>query len=108
MIKWAKGRACNITKEIETKLRKQAHGSGDIAYLKLFTPDAGATWHISEMHGHGDECIMFGLCDLGMGYPELGYVALSDIANTRGHYGLPIERDMHWEPKPLSEVMNMR
>lgn len=39
--------------------------------VKLFTPDANCTWLISEIH-HLDTA--FGLCDLGMGFAELGCV----------------------------------
>jgi Protein of unknown function (DUF2958) len=39
----------------------------------------------------------FGLCDLGMGGPELGYVSLVELAGVRGKLGLPIERDLHFE-----------
>jgi hypothetical protein len=63
--------------------------------VKLFTPDAGATWLLTEMdlddHDHA-----FGLCDLGLGYPELGWVSLAEIAAVRGRLGLPIERDLHF------------
>ena len=44
--------------------------------VKYFTPFGGATWLISEID---DENMMFGLCDLGMGFPELGYVHLQDL-----------------------------
>ena len=41
----------------------------------------------------------FGLCDLGMGMPELGYVSLSEIKAVRGKLGLPVERDEHFTAK---------
>ena len=58
--------------------------------VKLFTPDAGrrtpdagATWLLTEIdpddHDHA-----FGLCDLGMGMPELGWVSLQELATVRG------------------------
>ena len=63
--------------------------------VKLFTPDAAATWLLTEIdpddHDHA-----FGLCDLGLGYPELGWVSLAEIATVRGRLGLPIERDLHF------------
>lgn len=63
--------------------------------VKLFTPDAGATWLLTEIdpddHDHA-----FGLCDLGLGMPELGWVSLSELASVRGRMGLPIERDLHF------------
>ena len=43
--------------------------------VKLFTPDAGATWLITEADPEYPDH-MFGLCDLGLGSPELGYVSL--------------------------------
>ena len=64
--------------------------------VKLFTPDAGATWLLTEIdpddHGHA-----FGLCDLGLGFPELGWVSLAEIATVRGRLGLPVERELHFE-----------
>ena len=70
--------------------------------LKLFTPDAGATWLISECDPD-DPDRLFGLCDLGAGFPELGYVSLVEIIGVRGRLGLPVERDLHFVAnKPLS------
>jgi Protein of unknown function (DUF2958) len=43
-----------------------------------------------------DEGLLFGLCDLGMGQPELGYVSLIELGSVRGKLGLPAERDRHF------------
>lgn len=70
--------------------------------VKLFAPDANCTWLLVELDAEGNTA--FGLCDLGMDTPELGYVQLSDIASVRGRLGLPIERDLYFSgDKPLSE-----
>ncbi|HCK85138.1 MAG TPA: transposase [Hyphomonadaceae bacterium] len=70
--------------------------------VKLFTPDAGATWLLTELDPD-DPDIAFGLCDLGLGYAELGSVRLSEIESVRGKLGLPVERDLYFEAdKPLS------
>lgn len=70
--------------------------------VKLFTPDGGATWLLSETDPE-DPDIAFGLCDLGLGYPELGSVRLSVLKAHRGRLGLPIERDLHFKANaPLS------
>jgi len=61
--------------------------------VKLFTPNAGATWLLTELDA---EDIAFGLCDLGQGFPELGYVSLAELESLRGRWGLPIERDLHF------------
>lgn len=70
--------------------------------VKLFTPDGSATWLLSESDPD-DPDRLFGLCDLGFGYPELGYVSLAEITELRGKLGLPVERDQHFVAvKPLS------
>lgn len=65
--------------------------------VKFFTPDAGATWLLTEIDPD-DSDIAFGLCDLGVGYPELGSVSLTELADIRGALGLPVERDLWFTP----------
>jgi hypothetical protein len=36
------------------------------------------------------------LCDLGLGFPELGYVSLRELQSVRGGLGLTVERDLHF------------
>ena len=70
--------------------------------VKLFTPDAGATWLLTEIDP-SDEDHAFGLCDLGLGFPELGYVSLAEMMTVRGRLGLRVERDLHFTAsKPIS------
>ncbi|MFZ0339385.1 MAG: DUF2958 domain-containing protein [Terracidiphilus sp.] len=64
--------------------------------VKLFTPDADCTWILTEIDPENPD-IAFGLCDLGMGFPELGSVSLAEIAALRGGLGLPVERDLHFK-----------
>lgn len=68
-----------------------------IPVVKLFTPDAGCTWLLSELD---PECpdIAFGICDLGMGYPECGSVSITELQGLRGRFGLPVERDLYFAP----------
>lgn len=69
--------------------------------VKLFTPDAQATWLLSEFDP--DEGFFFGLCDLGLGFPELGYVVLVELQELRGPCGMPVERDFSFKAdKPLT------
>lgn len=60
--------------------------------VKLFTPDAQCTWLLTEL----EDGLLFGLCDLGLGCPELGYVSLIELSTVRGQLGLPVERDRHF------------
>jgi len=81
------------------------------ARWKFFNPIGAATWYISEanrvIHNDGtDDLELFGWCDLGTGFPELGYVMLSELASIDGPLGLGIERDIFFDPCPLSEVMS--
>ena len=87
---------CNGVKDLT-----QAH-----ARWKFFDPIGAATWYISEAEDLGDDLRMFGWCDLGMGFPELGYVMLSEMAAHKGPLGLGIERDIFFDVCMLSEVMS--
>jgi hypothetical protein len=76
----------------------QSRGESEPDFLpvvKLFTPDAGCIWLLTELDPE-DSDIAFGLCDLGMGCPELGCVSLSELESVRGRLGLPIERDRYF------------
>jgi Protein of unknown function (DUF2958) len=101
-----------MTKLITDEQRAQLLGNGrqsleqenfdPAPVVKLFTPDAGATWLLTEIDPN-DHDHAFGLCDLGLGYPELGWVSLAEIATVRGRLGLPVERNLHFKPeKPIS------
>ena len=102
-----------LTTEIKERLlengRKQelvrgTHDEIDFCpVVKLFTPDAACTWLLTEIDPE-DPDIAFGLCDLGMGFPELGSVSLMEITSVRGSLGLPVERDLSFKTtKRLSE-----
>jgi len=63
--------------------------------VKLYTPDASCCWLLTELDPrYPDEA--FGLCDLGMGCPELGYVSLSELDTVRGPLNLLIECDVYF------------
>ena len=64
--------------------------------VKLFTPDANCTWLVSEIDPEEPD-IAFGLCDLGLGCPELGCISLAELRALRGNLGLPVERDLSFK-----------
>ena len=73
--------------------------------VKIFSPIGAATWLIAAMDP-SDNDTMFGLCDLGMGFPELGYVTLSELETvsvsllpTIPEATLGLERDLYFIPK---------
>ncbi len=63
--------------------------------VKLFTPDAGATWLLAEIDPEAPT-IALGLADLGMGFPEVGLIDLDELREVRGMINLPIEQDLHF------------
>lgn len=81
-----------LTQSIRRKL--EANRGGDTPVVKFFNPVGAGTWLISEIEEDGDT--LFGLCDLGMGFPELGSVSLSELESITLRFGLKIERDIHW------------
>lgn len=82
----------------QQRLEHQEQGLGEpdvMPVVKLFTPDAACTWLLTELDPD-DPDIAFGLCDLGLGCPELGSVRISEIEAVRGRFGLPVERDLYF------------
>ena len=76
--------------------------------VKIFNPTGASTWLIHSMDPN-DEDTLFGLCDHGFGFPELGYVSLAElqeirpkvrISINRRTLAMPIflERDLHFRP----------
>jgi hypothetical protein len=101
-----------LTKEIHEQLpplySQDGKGGKAIAYLKLFTPDSGFSWWITEGGPITDDdgkVVDFHLFGLVEGQcRELGYVSLNELEELRGPMGLPVERDLWWKPKTLEEI----
>ena len=73
-----------------------------VPVVKFFDPTGPATWLITAMMPD-DPDILFGLCDLGLGCPELGTVSLAELRSAKGRLGLGIERDLHFSGRfPIS------
>jgi hypothetical protein len=91
----------------DIRARLLANGAAErqtdyVPVVKYFDPTGAATWLITEMMPDEPD-ILFGLCDLGMGCPELGYVSLAELQSVKGRLGLGIERDLYFAPRfPLS------
>ncbi len=66
--------------------------------VKFFTPDAQWTWFAVSASQDPDsgDVQFFGLVH-GL-EKELGYFWLSELEKVRGPLGLPIERDLYWQP----------
>jgi hypothetical protein len=77
----------------------EKQGLKAVAPVKFFTPDSGWTWYATEFDG---DDLFFGLVS-GLEI-ELGYFALSELESVRGPMGLPIERDLYYDPQSLEQL----
>ncbi len=71
--------------------------------VKLFLPNTPCTWLLSEID-YQEPTIAFGLCDLGLHCPELGYVSLTELATIKSPIlNLSVECDRYFTGRyPLS------
>jgi len=101
-----------LTEEIRRTLpplnSQDGKGGKTIAVVKYFTPSSSWSWYATEgepvLNDSGEEVDFrfFGLVD---GHcKELGYFVLSELEEVQGPMGLPIERDLYWQPKPLEQI----
>jgi len=101
-----------LTQEMREQLPplygQESKGGKALAYLRMFTPDSGFTWWITEGSPVKDESgaeVDFHFFGLVEGQcKELGYVSLKELEEVRGPMGLPIERDLYWKAKTLEEI----
>ena len=70
--------------------------------VRLFTPNANAVWLLTELNP--DTNVAFGLGDLGVGSPELGYIDLDELEAVAAIEGFEIEVDLEFDTmRRLSE-----
>ena len=81
------------------KLYSTEEEKDPIARVKFFTPDSSWTWYVTEYDPR--ERLCFGLV-IGLDH-EKGYFSLDELESVKGPLGLAIERDLHWQPKPVSQ-----
>jgi len=91
-----------LTQDQRARLIANGKDRGDhVPVVKFFNPVGSGTWLFSELDEDGD--ILFGLCDLGFGCPEMGSVSLAEIVAVTLPFGLTIERDLCFEGRfPLT------
>lgn len=81
--------------------RARGEATDPYPVLKLYTPDAGASWVLTALDADGD--LAYGLIDLGIGFPELGLVSLKMLAGIKGPKGRPVAVEPGYKArKPLS------
>lgn len=94
-----------LTEELRATLPplySQDGNSNPTVHAKFFTPDSNWTWFVTEGTAEEDDFIFFGYV---IGFEEeWGYFALSELESAHGPLGLPIERDLYFDPGPFEEV----
>jgi hypothetical protein len=79
--------------ELRRQLEQTSEAEADFyPVVKLHIPGTGLIWLLTELYPD-DPDVAFGLCDLGMGFPELGDVRLSEFDGVRNLAGLSVRRD---------------
>lgn len=72
-----------------------------VVTAKFFTPWSNWTWYMVEFNPETNTA--WGLVD-GL-EKEWGYFSIDELKSVRGPFGLNIERDIHFDPTPVSEVL---
>lgn len=91
-----------MTKELlsrSPKLYSTENIKDPMVICKFFAPWSNWTWYVTEFDGQ----------DTFFGYvvgfdSELGYFSLSELENVTGPLGLKVERDLYFDPLPLSQI----
>ncbi|MDA8152252.1 MAG: DUF2958 domain-containing protein, partial [Acidithiobacillus sp.] len=79
---------------------RETSGQGEDAVVHLHYFTASADWYITEIVRDPDYAgDAFGLADLGMGFPEMGYMSLPEIMGVA-------ELDFHFASRPLRLVLH--
>ncbi len=97
-----------LTKEIIAHFEKvgsQESAKDPIIICKFFNPTGIGTWYATEYNP--TEQIFFGYVSLfgkESGCDEWGSFALSELEEFKGRFGLGIERDIHFSPKPFNSL----
>ena len=92
-----------LTKALLKKIPStdQAYRTKDpMVWVKFFYPDFSWTWYLCGYDPEND--IAYGLVD---GWEiEIGDFSVQELRQTKGKLGCSIERDLHFEPRLMSQL----
>lgn len=74
-----------------------------VIYARFFTRISDFTWYIAEGSPRHGDFLFFGYL-IGL-EREWGYFALSELQGPLARFHLPIERDLHFTPMPMSQAL---
>ena len=86
-----------LTKKIEAQLIKNhVEDAMDVKPVVKLFGGSSCTWLLTSLDHESMNA--FGLCDLGHGTPELGYINLYELFAVKfAPFGLGVERDRHFK-----------
>lgn len=87
----------------------EAIAEDPICKVKLFLPGSRLTHYIFAADRYGEVDVVTNYCvsALGPDCDEEGDIFTGDLLEVRNAHGLPLERDLSFEPTPLSEVRQL-
>lgn len=98
-----------LTKELVDKFAKvgrQEEVKDPVVIAKFFNPAGAGTWYATEYDP--EEKMFFGFVSIfGDWNDEWGSFSLVELENYRGKFGLGIERDLYFDPKPFSKILEI-
>ena len=93
-----------LTKELLKKIPStdDAHSTEDpMVWVKFFYPDFSWTWYLCGFDP--DTELAWGVVN---GWDiDIGDFSLQELRQTKSKLGLSIERDLYFDPRPLSELL---
>lgn len=101
---WFADKAIEVAALVEAMPGPRAtEGQGDAAIVRLHYFSSGGDWWITERDNTDEQVQAYGLADLYGDGGEIGYIGISELIGFRS-----VELDLHWQPKPLSEIKAKR
>ncbi len=98
-----------LTKELLEKFAKvgrQEDVKDPLVIAKFFNPTGAGTWYATEFDP--TDKLFFGYVSIfGDWNDEWGSFSLEELESYRGKFGLGIERDMYFDPKPFSKILEI-
>ena len=83
----------------------QAEEKDPLIIAKFFNPTGAGTWYATEYDP--ERRVFFGYVSIfGDWNDEWGSFSLDELESYRGPFGLGIERDLHFDEKRASQVIN--
>jgi Protein of unknown function (DUF2958) len=84
-------------------LYAQETDADPVVHIKYFLPGTEWTWWVTEGQPQEEDFVFFGYVQ-GL-EDEWGYFTLSELRSARGPLHLMVERDLHFEPGRLTEIV---